>query len=128
MDWDVEERLPAEPPVSPPPASRQAVPPAAPAARVPPTAAAPAPPPPYGGAGSADFASLLRGAGVPAEAVTPEVMNEFGQVLRSVIEGLMEVLRARSEIRNEFRLPVVPIGEANEKAIDGAMAHAGLLN
>jgi 4-hydroxy-tetrahydrodipicolinate synthase len=30
--------------------------------------------------------------------------------------------------RNEFRLPVVPIGEANEKAIDGAMAHAGLLN
>ena len=30
--------------------------------------------------------------------------------------------------RNEFRLPVVPITEANEKAIDGAMAYAGLLN
>ena len=30
--------------------------------------------------------------------------------------------------KNEFRLPVVPISEANEKAIDGAMAHAGLLN
>jgi 4-hydroxy-tetrahydrodipicolinate synthase len=29
---------------------------------------------------------------------------------------------------NEFRLPVVPITEANEKAIDSAMAHAGLLN
>ena len=30
--------------------------------------------------------------------------------------------------RNEFRLPVVAVGEASEKAIDGAMVHAGLLN
>ncbi|MBI4922827.1 MAG: 4-hydroxy-tetrahydrodipicolinate synthase [Devosia nanyangense] len=29
--------------------------------------------------------------------------------------------------RNEFRLPVVPISEANEKAIDFALSHAGLL-
>jgi type VI secretion system FHA domain protein len=75
-----------------------------PRAHVPPPVARPAMPV-YARAGDADFASLLRGAGVPADAVSPEVMNEFGQVLRSVIEGLMEVLRARSEIRNEFRLP-----------------------
>ncbi len=31
-------------------------------------------------------------------------------------------------VRNEFRLPVVPATEANEKAIDAAMHHAGLLN
>jgi 4-hydroxy-tetrahydrodipicolinate synthase len=30
--------------------------------------------------------------------------------------------------RNEFRLPLVPISMDNEKAIDAAMAHAGLLN
>ncbi len=30
--------------------------------------------------------------------------------------------------RNEFRLPVVPITEGNERAIDAALAHAGLLN
>jgi 4-hydroxy-tetrahydrodipicolinate synthase len=30
--------------------------------------------------------------------------------------------------QNEFRLPVVPISESNERAIDGAMSHAGLLN
>jgi 4-hydroxy-tetrahydrodipicolinate synthase len=30
--------------------------------------------------------------------------------------------------RNEFRLPVVPVGDASQKAIDAAMAHAGLLN
>jgi len=28
--------------------------------------------------------------------------------------------------RNEFRLPVVPVGQATEQAIDAAMAHAGL--
>jgi type VI secretion system FHA domain protein len=51
------------------------------------------------------FASLMRAAGVPGGTVAPEVMAEFGTVLRVVIEGLMEVLRARGEIRNEFRLP-----------------------
>ncbi|MEP7240592.1 MAG: 4-hydroxy-tetrahydrodipicolinate synthase [Devosia sp.] len=30
--------------------------------------------------------------------------------------------------RNEFRLPLVPISEMNERAIDSAMGHAGLLN
>ncbi|MEO8883824.1 MAG: 4-hydroxy-tetrahydrodipicolinate synthase [Devosia sp.] len=29
--------------------------------------------------------------------------------------------------RNEFRLPVVPVGRATEQAIDAALAHAGLL-
>lgn len=29
--------------------------------------------------------------------------------------------------RNEFRLPVVPVGKATEEAIDAALAHAGLL-
>jgi 4-hydroxy-tetrahydrodipicolinate synthase len=29
---------------------------------------------------------------------------------------------------NEVRLPVVPITEANQRAIDSAMTHAGLLN
>ena len=65
---------------------------------------APAPVAPLHG-GTDDFSSLLRGAGVPGEQLAPEVMAEFGQALRSVIEGLMEVLRARGEIRNEFRLP-----------------------
>jgi type VI secretion system FHA domain protein len=98
-NWDADEPLPATPPEPP---MRRAEPP--PRAYVPPPAAQTSPPV-YASAGGADFASLLRGAGVPADAVSPEVMTEFGQVLRSVIEGLMEVLRARSEIRNEFRLP-----------------------
>jgi len=101
-NWDLDEPAPAASPEPPPVPARAVQPP--PHAYRPPPVAQPAPPV-YGGAGDADFASLLRGAGVPADAISPEVMNEFGQVLRSVIEGLMEVLRARSEIRNEFRLP-----------------------
>ena len=42
---------------------------------------------------------------VQGASLSPEVAAEFGQVLRIVIEGLMEVLRARGEIKNEFRLP-----------------------
>jgi type VI secretion system FHA domain protein len=104
---------PPVPPTIPPPvlqpaheAASQAVPP--PVAR---PVAPPLMPPPAVHASPADvrsgddFANLLRAAGVPGESVAPEVMAEFGLVLRSVIEGLMEVLRARGEIRNEFRLP-----------------------
>ena len=29
--------------------------------------------------------------------------------------------------RNEFRLPVVAVSEGNERAIDAALSHAGLL-
>jgi type VI secretion system FHA domain protein len=53
---------------------------------------------------SSDLATLLRGAGLSEEAISPEVTAQLGQVLRVVVEGLMEVLRARGEIKNEFRL------------------------
>ena len=53
---------------------------------------------------SGDFAALLRGAGLQEEALSPEVLAQLGQVLRVVVDGLMVVLRARGEIKNEFRL------------------------
>jgi type VI secretion system FHA domain protein len=106
VNWDVDDVPPtARPPISPTRPLSVSPAPMSRAPQPPPAGVAPAGPAAPYGAISADFASLLRGAGVPAEALTPEVMAEFGQVLRSVIEGLMEVLRARGEIRNEFRLP-----------------------
>jgi type VI secretion system FHA domain protein len=51
-----------------------------------------------------DLAMLLRGAGLPEGALSPEVAAQLGEVLRVVVDGLMEVLRARGEIKNEFRL------------------------
>jgi type VI secretion system protein ImpI len=51
-----------------------------------------------------DFRALLRGAGLDVETVDPAIVAELGQVLRIVVGGLMEVLRARGEIKGEFRL------------------------
>ena len=117
-NWDEEQTLapvPARPAHVIPPAMEE-VRPAPPVAPVPPhpARAAPAPVPqpdrPVASAessapGGTDLQALLRGAGVQGASLSPEVAAEFGQVLRIVIEGLMEVLRARGEIKNEFRLP-----------------------
>jgi len=55
-------------------------------------------------AAGSDLEMLLRGAGLPEGSMSPEVAAQLGQVLRVVVDGLMEVLRARGEIKNEFRL------------------------
>ena len=36
-------------------------------------------------------------------------MRELGQVMRSVIQGVMEALHARSEIKSQFKLPLTRI-------------------
>jgi type VI secretion system FHA domain protein len=38
--------------------------------------------------------------------VTPELAAQFGQILRVVVSGLMDVLRAREKIKDEFRMRV----------------------
>jgi type VI secretion system FHA domain protein len=57
-------------------------------------------------AGDFDFGALLDGAGLQGVAVSPELARNFGQILRVVIAGLMDVLRARERIKDEFRLRV----------------------
>jgi type VI secretion system FHA domain protein len=85
---------------------------------VPPPAPVSAPPPapirtsqpipasvPAAGAGF-DVDSFLRGAGLDPRAVPPETAALLGQILRLVVQGTIDVLRARTEIKTEFRLPV----------------------
>jgi type VI secretion system FHA domain protein len=50
---------------------------------------------------------VLRGAGLdPSHAVmSPEVAHQLGEVLRLVVAGTMEVLKARNDIRRELRIP-----------------------
>ena len=50
------------------------------------------------------LADVLAGAGFEGVAVTPELANSFGQILRVVVSGLMDVLHARQQIKEEFRL------------------------
>ena len=55
-------------------------------------------------AGTPTLADVLAGAGFEGVAVTPELANSFGQILRVVVSGLMDVLHARQQIKEEFRL------------------------
>ena len=59
---------------------------------------------PGGTGGLADLAELLKGAGVPDAVVTPELSRNLGQILRVVVDGLMDILRSRQRIKEEFRM------------------------
>ena len=115
---------PDAPPASPaspaPPAA--AVPPPAPeppratspmAATLPPATRAPTPPvaPPRaanGAAGPVDdrIAALFSGLGVDPERVSPETFAELGEILRVVVQGMIDVLNSRTEVKNNFRVPM----------------------
>jgi type VI secretion system protein ImpI len=56
-----------------------------------------------------DWDAFLKAAGVDASRVPPETAAVMGDILRSVVQGLIEVLRARSEIKTEFRMPVTQV-------------------
>lgn len=121
-DWDADDLLSPspepEPPAAPapqtrpePPAPVEPTPPVAPAPAAPPVAAPP-PVPPAPAVVSDGEAALLRafleGAeladlDVP-EAARIEMMRTVGQTYRDLVRGLVEVLKVRQTIKNEFRL------------------------
>ncbi|HKE83729.1 MAG TPA: type VI secretion system-associated FHA domain protein TagH [Vicinamibacterales bacterium] len=71
----------------------------------------PAPPrrrqaPAASGGIEAALAEVLKGAGVEGAVVTPELAQHFGEILRVVVAGVMDVLQARQRIKDEFRMRV----------------------
>jgi type VI secretion system FHA domain protein len=54
--------------------------------------------------GEATLAAVLAGAGVDSSVVTPELARSFGQILRVVVSGVIDVLQARQRIKDEFRM------------------------
>jgi type VI secretion system FHA domain protein len=60
-------------------------------------------------AGVVDFAAVLSGAGLDPAEVSPEVAREFGQILRVVVSGVMDVMRSRQQIKDEFRMQVTRV-------------------
>jgi type VI secretion system protein ImpI len=140
-DW-FKTSMPKTPVPAPRPAKPQPAPP--PRATVAPTSQAPPPPqfsapPPVAAAPPSaaipgDLAGqILAGTGIdPARhALRPEVLQQFGSVLRTVVDGTMEVLRARSEIKDAFRLPETRIARSHNNplkfSVDGADALFNLL-
>ncbi len=102
----------ALPPQAPAPSQP---PPAQPRSAAPPQAATPRPagqparaagaPQPQGNG----WVAFLQAAGVDPARVPPETAAALGNIMRSVVQGLIEVLRARSEIKTEFRMPVTQV-------------------
>jgi type VI secretion system FHA domain protein len=64
-----------------------------------------------------ELAELLRGAGLSEQDMSPEMMQDLGKVLRVVVEGVMDVLRARAEIKSQFRLPLTRIQAAENNPL-----------
>jgi type VI secretion system FHA domain protein len=53
-----------------------------------------------------DFAALLSAAGLEDVPITPELSASFGSILKVVIDGLRDVLRAREELKEQFRMRI----------------------
>jgi type VI secretion system FHA domain protein len=107
-----EREAPAAPPtppplVAPPPAMTGREP--AMHARVPPGGGADRPvspvvPPRADPSGHGDLAAVLAAAGLEGVPVTPELAAKFGEILRIVVIGVMDVLRSRNQVKDEFRM------------------------
>lgn len=54
--------------------------------------------------GGLDVAALLACAGVDPASLAPDTAGSLGLILRSVVQGMIDVLRARAEIKEQFRL------------------------
>src|SRR5690606_21014469 len=73
-------------------------------AAAPTSAWTPEPAPARDGAGGDSLAALLRQAGIDPADVDAATLASVGDVLHVVVEGLMDVLRARTAIKNQFRV------------------------
>ena len=64
-----------------------------------------------------DFSAVLAGAGLKPEQVTPELAETFGQIVRVVVSGVMDILRARQQIKDEFRLRMTQFRPADNNPL-----------
>jgi type VI secretion system protein len=94
----VEAAPPPPEPVAPPP------PPPEPVLPPPPPVQAPASAPRVSAGPGTDLAAVLAAAGLDPGDVTPELARAFGQIIRVVVSGVMDVLQSRREIKDEFRM------------------------
>ena len=64
-----------------------------------------------------DLAQLLAGAGLEGVAATPELARNFGEILRVVVSGVMDVLRSRQHIKDEFRMRMTQFRPADNNPL-----------
>ncbi|HEX5462151.1 MAG TPA: type VI secretion system-associated FHA domain protein TagH [Steroidobacteraceae bacterium] len=99
-------------PAAQPPIPPAVVPkPAAPAPADPLPAPASTPRPATGPAPAIEQSAreLLSALGLDPRDVAPDVAAQLGAIVRIVIQGMIEVLRARAEVKGNFRMPVTSV-------------------
>jgi type VI secretion system FHA domain protein len=72
---------------------------------------------PAAGRDTAGLQAVLEGAGIEGVAVTPELAASFGQILRVVVSGVMDILQARQKIKNEFRMEMTSFKPAQNNPL-----------
>jgi type VI secretion system FHA domain protein len=115
---------PATPPPLPTPPARPAAPDLGTGGRTPPAVQVPAPPSretPIPGPGTdpsdPGLVAVLSGAGLQSAPVTLEFARSFGQIFRVVVSGVMDVLRARQQIKDEFRMRMTQFRAADNNPL-----------
>jgi type VI secretion system FHA domain protein len=63
------------------------------------------------------LADVLTGAGLTNVPVTPELARNFGEIIRVVVSGVMDVLQARQRIKDEFRIRVTTFKRADNNPL-----------
>ncbi len=64
---------------------------------------------PVAGAGATDLNALFAAIGIDPSQVPPDTAAQLGTILRTVTHGLIDVLKARAEVKNQFRMSVTYI-------------------
>lgn len=95
--------------VSPPAGPKS---PALPAQTSPPSAAVT-----RGSADDAGLAAVLAAAGLANVAVPADFARSFGQILRVVVSGVVDVLQARRRIKDEFRMDMTTFRKADNNPL-----------
>jgi type VI secretion system FHA domain protein len=78
---------------------------------------APAPPTPPAPGQVLDLAKVLRDAGLDSPVASAEVARDFGHILRIVVGGVMEVLKARQQVKGEFRVEITTFRSAENNPL-----------
>jgi type VI secretion system FHA domain protein len=68
-----------------------------------------------------DLEAALRQLGIEPADIAPEIAEELATVVQSVLQGLIDVLRARAQFRNQLRLSTVRVKSTRNNPFDFAI-------
>lgn len=77
---------------------------------------------------SHDLAALFIGAGIDPAHLNARAIESLGKVLRIVVEGMVEVLRARADIKDEFRVSMTRLKATDNNPLKLATTTDDALN